>query len=485
MLSVLTVSAQTINVRGKVLSKTGNPVASAIVTLVEQGLKDTTSADGSYAITKNDVAVLPLLVPQNKFMVLKGDILEFSLPEPSPVKVEIFDVKGKLLKRVSQDAYVGFYRFNVAEYAPAYKVFIMRISIGQNQYSFNYLPSHYGKYVVSATDKNSAPFEGNRLTKVMAVNDTLKVTAAGYVSQSVPLTSYDKELTITLESSGSVVRSSGCGKSTLLKGETIQHIDIGNQKNREYIISLPNDYDPGTAYKLWFGFHCNAGTDTGVAKGSTKARGAASDTHYEYYGIWKFANPAGEKGTTIFCAPQGIGKQWGNGGGSDVQFIRTLIQKFESELCIDESGIFSEGFSMGGSMSYALACAMPDTFRAICMHSGGGMSGCDGSHRGPMPIFITHGTDDPTCTWPGNGFPQFKDLAERNGCDPIDVPGLAHPTDQMHPITFDYKNCDAGKPAKACIFKGGHNPSPGTEGPWGEANTWVDDSTWSFFKQFY
>lgn len=222
------------------------------------------------------------------------------------------------------------------------------------------------------------------------------------------------------------------------------------------------------------------GTAAGVAAGS-------AGTGYQYYGMWKFANPTGGKGTTIFCAAQGIGNQWGNSGGSDVEFIRALIKKFESELCVDQARIFSEGFSMGGSMSYALACAMPDTIRAVGMHEGGGMSGCDQSHRGAVPMFISIGTQD---AWPNMGVPQLADLAQRNGCTAIDIPGMVasgtiNPPDQMHPVSVEYQGCNPGYPCRACIFKGGHNPSPGTEGAWGEGNTWVDDSTWSYFKRFY
>jgi poly(3-hydroxybutyrate) depolymerase len=75
--------------------------------------------------------------------------------------------------------------------------------------------------------------------------------------------------------------------------------------------------------------------------------------------MWRCANPFGGKCTTIFCAPQGINAAWGQ-GAKDLEFFRVMIKKFESELCIDQSRIFSSGFSMGGLMSYALACAMPE-----------------------------------------------------------------------------------------------------------------------------
>jgi hypothetical protein len=55
----------------------------------------------------------------------------------------------------------------------------------------------------------------------------------------------------------------------------------------------------------------------------------------------------------------------------------------------------------------------------------------------------------------------------------------------MHPVCVDYKNCDPGYPCRACVFKGGHIGSPGTQGSYGKNDTWVPDSTWSFMKQFY
>ena len=79
MVSVLIANAQTINVRGKVTNQAGKPIASAVVTLVKQGLKDTTGTDGAYAITKNNAAVLPLLTPETEDISMSKGMLEFSL----------------------------------------------------------------------------------------------------------------------------------------------------------------------------------------------------------------------------------------------------------------------------------------------------------------------------------------------------------------------------------------------------------------------
>ena len=481
----LTVNAQTtINLRGTVSNKAGQPIANAIVALVKQGISDTTGADGMYTIVSGTGVRLPLLMPQNQFISLSNGFVIFSLPAPSPVKVEIFDTKGNLLKReLKQNAVTGFYRFKIAENARARasKLLIIKASIGQDQVTLRYFPVHKSNYRVSNTNESGMLVERNNFVKLAAVDDTLKTSAANYKTQVTPVTSYDQQVNITLDTvSGDVKPSSGCGKTTTLKGQQRLKIQSGG-KEREYIIRLPDDYDKDTPYRLWFSVHCLGGTASGVAD----AKG------YEYYGIWKFANPTGGKGTTIFCSPEGLVSTvmggsttlgWDNKNGVDVEFIRTLIKKFESELCIDESRIFSEGFSMGGSMSYALACAMPDTFRAICMHSGGSMSGCDQSHRGPVPIFITHGTDDPVCKYPGSGVSQLKDLAARDSCTAMDIPSVCKPTDKSgaNPACANYQGCKTGYPCRACIFVGGHDYMAGG----GASKTWIDDSTWNWFKQF-
>jgi poly(3-hydroxybutyrate) depolymerase len=280
---------------------------------------------------------------------------------------------------------------------------------------------------------------------------------------------------------GDPVPSSGCGKSTSLKGESKNTINVteSGAGNRDYYIRLPDDYDPSHPYALWFAIHCLNGSAENVAHSEPDNR-----ANYEYFGMWKLANPAGGKATTIFVAPQGINAGWGQ-GAKDLAFFRAMMTKFESELCIDTSRIFASGFSMGGSMSYALACAMPEKMRAIGMYSGGSMSGCDQSKRGPVSIFISHGTEDGTCTWPGSGVPQINDLAQRCGCGSEDLAAKCKPTSLMDPVCVDYKGCNPGYAAKACIFKGPHIGSPGTQGTYGKNDTWVPQKHWDFVKQFY
>jgi len=210
---------------------------------------------------------------------------------------------------------------------------------------------------------------------------------------------------------------------------------------------------------LILAYHWLNGTAQNVASGN-------------YYGL---LSPSA--GSTIFAAPQGIGNAWRDSGrtsttgGEDINFTKALLDELTSKLCIDKSRIFAEGFSMGGSMSYAVACAMGDVVRGVVAHSGGPMSGCV-QHTKPVPYFMTHGTEDRVCTYPAYGVPQINDFAKVNGCMSQAMPT---PSGTGH-ACVDFPGCMPGYPARACIFVGDHTPSP--------PGNWVPGETWKFISQF-
>ena len=116
VLICLTAGAQTINLQG-IVSNTGNqPIGNAVVTLVRQKMKDTTGIDGKYFFSGAITANLPAIVPQTEDISMHNGVLQFTLNNSSPVKVEIFDVKGNLLKKeLLQNTAGGEYRFDIAD----------------------------------------------------------------------------------------------------------------------------------------------------------------------------------------------------------------------------------------------------------------------------------------------------------------------------------------------------------------------------------
>ncbi len=470
----LTINAQTINVHGKVSNKAGNPIANAIVTLVHQGLKDTTGADGTYEISNATAVVSPIaLLPQAEALLLNKGFLEFSLIEPAPIKVEIFDTKGILLKRIQQwNAPRGFYNFNIEECSPTAKLLIVRTAIGMEEYTFRYLPLHGNAYLMNRSGVNNNTTRGT-LAKVTAINDTLKITAPEYTPKTIAITSYDQELDIKLDAEGSVGRSSGCGKNPTLTNER-QKIRSANL-DRNYMIRIPEDYDKNHPYPVVFAFHWMGGRMEDVDGGGT------SGYTWSYYGIREKADKSSDN-KMIFIAPDGIGQGWGNDGGRDLSLVDDILKLVEDDLCVDKERLFAMGFSFGGGMSFAVACARAKVFRAVAVYAGAQLSGCDGG-KDPIAYIGFHSISDTRCGI-GGGRALRDRFVQNNGCTPQNPP---QPVGLTHVIT-EYEGCDEGYPVVWCEFDGGgHTPAPmdgSTNDSGGGDRTWTKDEAWKFFTRF-
>ena len=261
--------------------------------------------------------------------------------------------------------------------------------------------------------------------------------------------------------------NSGCGKApTLTSGSrTIQ----SSSQNRSYMLRIPDSYDNNHAYKLIFGYHWNGGTMQDVDGGGT------SGAVWSYYGLRAQAN-----NSTIFVAPQGISNGWGNSGGADVKFTDDMISLIEGDLCVDTTQLFAMGFSYGGSMSYAIACARATVFRAVAVYSGGVLSGCDGGTQ-PIAYIGIHGISDGTLNISGGRSMRDK-FVMNDGCTAMSPPEPSAGSG-MHVCT-SYQGCKAGYPVEWCAFDGGHTPGNVDGGGDDGAKTWTKGEVWKFFTQF-
>jgi poly(3-hydroxybutyrate) depolymerase len=267
--------------------------------------------------------------------------------------------------------------------------------------------------------------------------------------------------------SGSGMRSPGCGKApTLTSGS--RTIQSGGQ-SRSYILRIPDNYDNTRAYHLIFAYHWVGGTMQDVDGGGT------SGAVWSYYGLRAQANNG-----TIFVAPQGISNGWANSGGADLNFTDDMIKLIEGDLCVDTTQLFALGFSYGGSMTYALACARPTVFRAVAVYSGGVLSGCDGGTQ-PVPYIGIHGISDGTLNISGGRSMRDK-FVMNNGCT-AQSPPEPRAGSLTHTCTT-YQGCKAGYPVEWCAFDGGHTPGNVDGGGDDGAKTWTKGEVWKFFTQF-
>jgi len=119
--------------------------------------------------------------------------------------------------------------------------------------------------------------------------------------------------------------------------------------SREVFILLPTNYNTETTYPVVFFFH---------GLGGVKEWGK------------EVLQPFVESDNIIGISPQGIENSWNTGGGEvpstadDVGFTLEILNLLEREVILDNSRIYSMGYSNGGAFSYTLAL-MTDKFAAV------------------------------------------------------------------------------------------------------------------------
>jgi poly(3-hydroxybutyrate) depolymerase len=321
--------------------------------------------------------------------------------------------------------------------------------------------------------------------KMAATIDTMKVSAAGYASKSVLISSYDAEVNVTLDSSADrwgglknpPIKSAGCGKElgTINKSGTYKIASAGGRG--DYIIDIPTGYDKDTPYRIIFGMHC---------LGASAARVAAAENGDDlsaYYSLKTLATKDNIK--AIYVAPQGdAGGTWSP--ANDPKFFLDILTSLEDNLCIDTTRVFVAGFSFGAMFSYALSLHYPEKIRAVATYAPANWNFDPQPTNRHIPIayYQTTGTDDRTCSWINNDAQKkggkycLLQHAEDNGCNTSGEIKLA--TSGAHVVT-EFAGCKEGYPVKFGSFKAGHqavHSDPGSN------VNWMETETWEFFKRF-
>lgn len=157
-------------------------------------------------------------------------------------------------------------------------------------------------------------------------------------------------------------------------------------------------------------------------------------------------------------APQGIDNAWPNSNGRDLTFIDDVLKRVESTLCVDTTQRFALGFSYGGGMSNAIACARADVFRGVAILNGAELSGCSGGTQ-PIAFLGSHGVSDDVLNISMGR--SLRDRALRNnGCQAQSAP---EPSPGSGTHTRTAYSCRDGFPSS------GSRSTAGTPGPRGTA----------------
>jgi len=259
------------------------------------------------------------------------------------------------------------------------------------------------------------------------------------------------------------VSSKGCGKNLSLP-KTGSFVFNWSGGKRTVRIDIPNNYDNKHPYRLVFGMHCMGGWAGGVQQEG-------------YYGL----KPLDTGKTTIFVAPEGNGQQapWGQ---ADYQLFDQLLEKLKNDLCIDESRVFSTGFSYGSMFSNGLSWNHQKVLRGVAVYETAERNIWLPKHTGePIAWMGVLGLDDGLCT-PEMGRHARDIILEHNseGGKAVNEKAEEAPRNSPHKC-YDYKTVDPRFPVRWCTQSGGHiwdHKDPGSN------KSWVPETTWNFITQF-
>ncbi len=181
----------------------------------------------------------------------------------------------------------------------------------------------------------------------------------------------------------------------------------------------------------------------------------------------------------LVAAPDGLHDGWTFPGSphaerDDVAFLHAVAADAAARWPIVAGSAVVGGFSLGGSMTWYLACTAPAGFAAFIPFAGGFWepvpATCD---AGPVALRHTHGTHDSMVPMKGRailggkyvqgdiltGFTRFKAADQ--------CPALPDRTARDGAlICSTWAGCGSGKPLQMCLHEGDHSMI----GPWFEAS---------------
>lgn len=153
-------------------------------------------------------------------------------------------------------------------------------------------------------------------------------------------------------------------------------------------IYVPPSYSPANPAPLVFNLH-----------------GYTSNAQQQEF--YSEMNAVADTAGFIVVYPDGLAATWNSGlipnSVNDVGFISVLIDSMQANYNIDLTRVYSCGMSMGGYMSFKLACELDDRIAAIASVTGSfataAASNCSATR--PVPVLQMHGTLDGVVNYGG------------------------------------------------------------------------------------
>jgi polyhydroxybutyrate depolymerase len=240
---------------------------------------------------------------------------------------------------------------------------------------------------------------------------------------------------------------------------------------RTYRLHTPLEYNTDSIYPLVINMH-------GLGSNALEQ---------EFYSEF---NPVADSAGFIVAYPNGLGETWNissSTGTDDVGFISALIDTLHSQYNIDLERVYATGMSMGGFMSYRLACELEDRIAAIASVTGlQAFYPCNPDR--PVPVMQFHGTADPVVPYAGVAT-TIANWVNYNLCPATPVitnlPDI-DTTDNSTVTVSYYGLCEESTEVILYTINNGGHTWPGATYIIGVTNQDIEASheIWNFFKKY-
>jgi hypothetical protein len=251
-----TVFSLEVDIRGTVKDNANNGLSGATATLIKAGFSATTNSGGAFTITgtiptigtKFNGKLLERAVPKPVF---NGSQLQFKVPtQPNQVRIDIFDIKGKLLGTVVNERLMaGSYSvlpFSCLKSRASSMLYLVRVRIGADVATL-VVPHTDGARLGNAGLSRS--IEPSDLYKSAAgAVDTLEVTLCGYVLSRKPMENYTQTGIAIAMTQGSLDAVTEKTVDSLFNGlrdriGSLDSIDSADQFKSKDFASLRDGFD--------------------------------------------------------------------------------------------------------------------------------------------------------------------------------------------------------------------------------------------------
>jgi uncharacterized protein (TIGR02145 family) len=191
---VLLSNAQSISIKGVVKDSAGAGVAGAVVLLENAGLKDTTKADGSFALGDKPTGIakkIDKIRTESPSVNISNSVLRINVAEKTSIRVDAYNLHGMKIFTLKNTITTGLTSISLPKQQDG--LYLYKVNIGKSAIAF-VRSSISGEFATNSAiaQRFSSTEALIKLSKTSAtINDVIAITKTGYLNYRAPITTSD------------------------------------------------------------------------------------------------------------------------------------------------------------------------------------------------------------------------------------------------------------------------------------------------------